>query len=90
MYQIYPIERARQERPHLETTYNQHNCLKVILEDLKETHGMGGIRTTVLCREVVLKRWIHFVIGEESGNNQVCTTASKVNGEIQKLLVLAT
>ncbi len=51
---------------------DQHNCLKVILEGISEVHQMGGIRTNILGREVVMKPWIHFVIGDASGNNEVC------------------
>ncbi len=51
---------------------DKHNCLKVILKGISEVHLMGGIWTTVLGRDVVMKPWIHFLIGDAQGNNEVC------------------
>ncbi len=35
-------------------------------------HQRGGIRTNILGRDVVMKPWIHFVIGDAARNNEVC------------------
>ncbi len=34
---------------------DQHNCLKVILEGISEVHWIGGIHTTVLGKDIVMK-----------------------------------
>ncbi len=48
-----------------------HKCLKVILKGITEVHRMGGIHTNILGREDAMKPWIHFVIGDASGINEV-------------------
>ncbi len=52
---------------------DEHKFLKLILEELAESFcNQGGIATMVMKREVILQPWIHFVIGDVSGNNELC------------------
>jgi hypothetical protein len=58
--------------PSREKLQDQHNCLKAILQNISSISKNGGFRTTILGREVTVKPWIHFVIGDASGNNELC------------------
>ena len=58
--------------PSREKLQDQHNCLKVILWSISIIANNGGFKTTILGREVTVKPWIHFVIGDASGNNELC------------------
>ena len=49
---------------------NHHNCLARIFKSLIDLVKSGGIRTTVLGREVHIKIWIHYIIGDTEGNNK--------------------
>ena len=49
---------------------NKHNCLSKVLKSLVDVVKCGGIRTTVLGREVHMKIWIHYIIGDTEGNNK--------------------
>ena len=61
-----------QKAPSREKLQDQHNCLKSILGSLSIIGKNGGFRTTILGREVTVKPWVHFVIGDASGNNELC------------------
>jgi hypothetical protein len=43
--------------------------LKVSFLSLVDIHKSGGISTTVMGRPVILKVWIHYFVGDTSGNN---------------------
>jgi len=47
---------------------NEHNCLAFILKSVIDINNRGGIRTTVLGRQVHIKVWIHYIIGDTEGN----------------------
>ena len=49
---------------------NEHNCIAAILEPLVQISKRGGIRMTVKGYPVTAKVWIHFFIGDTSGNNR--------------------
>jgi len=54
-----------------------HNCIEAILSQLRTINEEGGIRTYLNDfhghhREVTLKPWIHLVIGDTKGNNELC------------------
>jgi hypothetical protein len=49
---------------------DEHRCLSVALESIKEIHRMGGFYATVMGREVKIKVWIHFFIGDTEGFNK--------------------
>jgi len=49
---------------------NVHRCLSFVLKSLRDIRRRGGIRTVVMGREVHIKVWIHFIIGDTEGNNK--------------------
>jgi len=49
---------------------NEHNCLSCVLKSIRDIDERGGIRTTVMGKEVHIKVWIHFIIGDTEGNNK--------------------
>lgn len=61
-----------EKKPHKSTdsVQDEHICIAASLESLADIHRKGGIKTNVLGRDVVCKVWIHFVIGDTSGNNR--------------------
>jgi hypothetical protein len=42
----------------------------MIFQSLRDIHGNGGFAATVMGREVTIKVWIHFFIGDTEGNNK--------------------
>ena len=42
----------------------------MVLKSLKDLHKKGGFAATVMGREVTVKVWIHFFIGDTEGNNK--------------------
>ena len=60
------------DAPSREKLQDQHNCLKVILESISTIWKEGGLPTTILGKEVIIQPWIHVVIGDASGNNELC------------------
>ena len=54
-----------------------HDVLKAIFQSYIDVHANGGIKTVItdFCggwKNVTLKSWIHVVIGDTCGNNQLC------------------
>ncbi len=49
---------------------NEHTCLPIAFQSLREIHRNGGFKATVMGREVRVKVWIHFFIGDTEGNNK--------------------
>ena len=49
-----------------------HKVLREAFREIQEVVNRGGIRTKINGREVVLKIWIHFVIGDTEGHNELC------------------
>ena len=49
---------------------DEHDCLCAAFSSLINIHRGGGINTTVLGKDVVWKPWDHFVVGDNSSNNQ--------------------
>ena len=49
---------------------NEHNCISAILQPLVQISKRGGIGMTVMGKPVTAKVWIHYVIGDTSGNNR--------------------
>jgi hypothetical protein len=54
----------------LDKIQDKHNCLSIVFESLREIHRNGGFTATVLRREVNVKIWIQFFIGDTEGNNK--------------------
>ena len=51
---------------------DEHNCLRLITEQLKQIQKDGGIWTEVMGRRVCVKVWIHIITGDTAGHNNVC------------------
>lgn len=49
---------------------DEHNCLAMVLKSVKDLHRKGGFAATVMGRQVTIKVWIHFFIGDTEGNNK--------------------
>ena len=49
---------------------DEHNCLAYSMKSLIELSEAGGIRTTVMGREVIVKPFIHLFIGDTEGHNK--------------------
>jgi hypothetical protein len=49
---------------------DEHNCLCAVFSPLRNLYQCGGINATVMGRDVCCKPWIHFVVGDNSGNNR--------------------
>jgi hypothetical protein len=49
---------------------DEHNCLSIVFRSLREIHINGRFSATVMGREVKIKVWIHFFIGDTEGNNK--------------------
>jgi hypothetical protein len=49
---------------------NEHTCLPTAFKSHKKYHRNGGFQATVMGREVNVKVWIHFFIGDAKGNNK--------------------
>jgi hypothetical protein len=49
---------------------DEHDCLRAAFSSLRNLYRRGGINATVMGRDVCCKPWIHFVVGDNSGNNR--------------------
>ncbi len=49
---------------------DKHSCLSIVFRSLREIHRNRGFTTTVMGREVKVKVWIHFFIGDTEWNNK--------------------
>ena len=49
---------------------DEHNCLAYAFKSLIELSKAGGIRTTVMGRDEIVKPFIHFFIGDREGLNK--------------------
>jgi hypothetical protein len=49
---------------------DKHNCLSIVFISLREIHRNIGFTMTVMGREVKVKVWNHFFIGDTEGNNK--------------------
>ncbi len=54
----------------LDSVQDEHDCLRVSFLSLVDIHKSSGISTTVMGRPVILKVWIHYLVGDTSGNNR--------------------
>jgi hypothetical protein len=48
---------------------DKHNCLQVAFSSLVDIYLRGGIKAAVMGIDVIVKPWIHFFVGDTSGNN---------------------
>jgi hypothetical protein len=49
---------------------DKHKCLSVAFESIRQTHQDGGLQASVLGRDVNIKVWVHYFIGDTEGNNK--------------------
>ena len=49
---------------------DEHNCLALAFKSLIELLENGGIRTIVMGKEVIVKPFIHYFIGDTEGHNK--------------------
>jgi hypothetical protein len=49
---------------------DEYTCMSVVFESVREIHRKGGFLATVMGREVTIKVWIHYFIGDTKGNNK--------------------
>ena len=49
---------------------NEHECLSVAFQSIRRIHWEGRFRALVLGREVKIKIWVHYFIGDTEGNNK--------------------
>ena len=56
--------------PASDKIQSEHICLSRVLKSIRDITDRGGIRTTIMGREVHIKVWIHFIIGDTEGNNK--------------------
>jgi hypothetical protein len=62
---------------------DEHNCLSLITNQIKQIHDEGGFWTTVMGRRVRVKVWIHLIAGDTLGHNSL---VGHVNGGFPKYL----
>jgi len=50
----------------------EHDCLRPVVNQVKEIYENGGIKTKVMGRHVNVVIWIHIITGDTSGHNDLC------------------
>jgi len=43
---------------------DEHNCLSLITNKIKQIHDEGGFWTTVMGRRISVRVWIHLIAGD--------------------------
>ena len=66
----YGATSSKNSAKPVESLQDEHECLKACFQELIDIHRSGGIPATVMGRPVILKVWIHFFVGDTSGNNR--------------------
>ena len=56
---------------------DHHHVLRELFRELIAICEAGGIRTYFRGKRVILKFWIHFIIGDTKGHNQLCGSFEK-------------
>jgi len=56
--------------PTVNKIQDEHDCLSCVFESIRKIHRTGGFRATVLGKEVNIRIWIHYFIGDTEGNNK--------------------
>jgi len=56
--------------PTVNKIQDEHDCLSCVFETIRQIHKNGGLRATVLGKEVNKRIWIHYVVGDTEGNNK--------------------
>ena len=56
--------------PTIKKLQDEHDCLSCVFQSIRRIHQKGGFRAKVLGRNVNVKIWIHYFIGDTEGNNK--------------------
>jgi hypothetical protein len=64
----YKNDKSNKKDPIL-SVQDEQDCLWVAFSWLVNIYLRGGIKATVMGRDVIVKPWIHFFVGDTSGNN---------------------
>jgi hypothetical protein len=56
--------------PTKDKIQNEHECLSIAFKSIRRIYRDGGFRALVMGREVHIKIWVHFFIGDTEGNNK--------------------
>jgi hypothetical protein len=56
--------------PVVNNLQDEHDCLSCVFETIRQIYKNGGFRATVLGKDVNIKIWIHYFIGDTEGNNK--------------------
>ena len=66
----YGIGKSNNEKPR-DKLQDEHNCLKLITDQIRDLNHDGGFQTYILGKLVTVKLWIHFIAGDTSGHNNL-------------------
>ena len=58
---------------------DEHVCLLFALRQIKDINDRGGIPMVVMNRKVKVKVWIHYIVGDISGNNVLLGSYNNAN-----------
>ncbi len=56
--------------PVLNKLQGEHDRVSCVFETIRQIHKNGGFRATILGKEVNIKIWIHYFIGDTESNNK--------------------
>lgn len=65
-----------------------HLVLRSVFEELERISNEGGIKTTINGKNVVLKFWIHSIIGDTKGHNEMCGHNNSSRSDVATRLCL--
>ena len=66
----YGVGKSNNKRP-INKLQDEHNCLRLITDQIDELSNNGGFTTYILGKLVTVKTWIHFIAGDTSGHNNL-------------------
>ena len=56
--------------PTVNKIQDEHDCLSCVFESIRQIHRNGGFRATVLGKEINIRIWILYFIGDTERNNK--------------------
>lgn len=68
----------------IDKSQDEHNCIAFAFKSLVDLCNAGGIKTIVMGKEVHMKIWIHFFIGDTEGHNKWLGHYSTSNSGVQR------
>jgi hypothetical protein len=66
----YGLSKSNNKKPR-DKLQDEHNCLKLITNQIIALNRQGGFQTYILGKLVTVKTWIHFIAGDTSGHNNL-------------------